>query len=427
MQFFRGTLWRNGDFVKLWSGQTISRIGTQVTTLALPTAAIQLLHAGPAEIGALLALQFLAFPTVGVVAGVLVDRVRKRPLMIACDVVRFAALGSVPAAFFAGAVSMLQLYAVALVTGVCGVVFEVAYQAQLPALLSREELVEANAKLEVSGSTAQVAGPLLGGVLIQVVRAAPAIAFDALSYLASAAAVAWMRRPEPAPEPESDPASASEGPAGFWRELREGVVAVAGHPTMRLLVACTATCNLAAMMVQPLVLPLAYGRLGLSPAAVAVALTIGSVGSLLGAFVAQPLNDRLGLGPALLLSGFVTSAGYLLFPAAALGAALPALAAAYFVVHVGLPAYNVGDATIRQATIPAGLQARVVATTRTVVWGTIPLGAALGGWLGGQIGTVPALLVAALLGLVGLGWLLPGPVRVRTAALEPAPGAMGGG
>lgn len=419
MQLFRGPLWRHGDFLKLWSGQTISRIGTQVTILALPTVAIQTLHAGPAEIGALLALQFLAFPTVGVVAGVLVDRVRKRPLMIACDVVRAVALGSVPAAWFVGAVTMPQLYAVALVTGACGVVFEVAYQAQLPGLLTRDELVEANAKLEVGGSTAQVAGPLIGGVLIQLVRAAPAIAFDALSYLASAAAVAWMRRPEPAPEPGPTP--------GFRRELREGIAAVAGHPTMRLLVACTATCNLASMMAQPLMLPLAYGRLGLTPAAVAVALTVGSVGSLLGAFVAQPLNDRLGIGPALLLSGLVTSAGYLLFPAAVLGAALPVLAAGYFVVHVGVPAYNVGDATIRQAAVPAGLQARVVATTRTVVWGTIPLGAALGGWLGGWIGTVPALLVAALLGLVALGWLLAGPVRVRTAAPEPAAAAMGGG
>ncbi len=134
--FFRGPLWRHGDFLKLWSGQTVSRIGTQVTILALPTVAIQLLHAGPGEVGALLALQFLAFPTVGGVAGVLVDRVRKRPLMIACDGIRCLVLGSVPAAYLAGHATMAQLSAVALLTGLCNVVFEVAYQAHLPSLLT---------------------------------------------------------------------------------------------------------------------------------------------------------------------------------------------------------------------------------------------------------------------------------------------------
>src|SRR5215469_3742461 len=188
-----GRLWRHPDFLKLWGGQTVSQLGTQVTQLALPTAAIMLLGAGPAQLGLLVAAEFLAFPVLGLFAGVWADRLPRRRIMVVCDIGRLLALASIPAAYAAGGLTMAQLYAVALVMGVGSVFFDVSYQAYLPALVPTVDLREGNAKLEIGRSSAFVVGPALAGLLIQLVRAAPAIAADALSYAVSVASLLWIR------------------------------------------------------------------------------------------------------------------------------------------------------------------------------------------------------------------------------------------
>src|SRR5712692_2565249 len=165
----RGKLWRDGEFLKLWGGQTITELGSQVSQLALPTVAILLLHATPFQVGLLAAFEFLAFPALGLVAGVWADRLRRRRIMIACDLGRMLALGSVPIAFAFNALTMPQLYVVGLVTGIGTVFFDVSYQSYLPSLIARSDLVEGNTKLQVSGSVAQMAGPALAGFLIQLV------------------------------------------------------------------------------------------------------------------------------------------------------------------------------------------------------------------------------------------------------------------
>src|SRR4029077_11427769 len=178
-------LWRHADFVKLWAGQTISVVGSQVTTLALPTIAILLLHATAGQVGLLASLERAAFPVLALFVGVWIDRVRRRPLMIAADALRAAALLSIPLVAAIGTLTLLQLYAVATILGVGTVIFDIGYLAYVPTLVGRPDLLEANTKLEVSHSGSYLTGPALAGGLIQLVGAAQAILADALSFLVS--------------------------------------------------------------------------------------------------------------------------------------------------------------------------------------------------------------------------------------------------
>jgi len=177
------SLWRHVDFMKLWTGETVSQLGTQVTQLALPLAAILVLKASAFQVGLLAALEFLPFILFGLPAGVWVDRLRRRPVLIAGDVLRVLTLGSIPVAYKLGTLHIGQLYAVAFLTGIGTVFFDVAYQSYLPALVERDQLVDGNAKLEMSRSAAQLGGPALGGFLVQLFKAPVAIAADAVSYV----------------------------------------------------------------------------------------------------------------------------------------------------------------------------------------------------------------------------------------------------
>src|SRR2546423_3046387 len=213
-----GRLWRHPDFLKLWAGDTVSQFGSQVTLLAVPTVAILVLHAGPFQVGLLSALEFLAFPTLGLVAGVYADRLRRRPIMIACDLGRMLALGSIPVAFLVNALTLEQLYLVALLTGIFTVFFDVSYQSYLPVLVDRPNLVEGNTKLEVSRSVAQVSGPAVAGFLIQWIGGARAVAVDALSFLVSAIALSAIKTSEPEPKPGTP-----SGATGFIPQIRAGL------------------------------------------------------------------------------------------------------------------------------------------------------------------------------------------------------------
>ncbi|MCW2656264.1 MAG: Major facilitator superfamily permease, partial [Jatrophihabitans sp.] len=182
----RGGLWHHLDFRRLWIGETVSQFGTMISQLALPLVAILVVHASTFEVGLLTAFETAAFLIVGLPAGAWVDRMRFRAVLIVNDVIRAAALGSVPLAQMMGVLTIGQLYAVALVTGISTVFFDVAYQSYLPELVERTLLVEGNAKLQASESVSQIAGPSAGGLLIQVLTAPYAVLVDALSFLWSA-------------------------------------------------------------------------------------------------------------------------------------------------------------------------------------------------------------------------------------------------
>src|SRR5487761_1110333 len=198
-------LWRHADFLKLWTGQTISVIGSQVTVIALPTIAILQLHASAAEVGLLAAAQQIAFPVLALFAGVFADRLRRRPMMIAADCVRGLAILSVPVAAGFGVLSLVQLYIVALVLGVGTVLFDISYLAYVPSLVTRDELLEANTKLEVTFSASSLVGPSLGGVLIQLIGAAQAMFADAVSFVVSVVSIIWIRQPEESPRHPTAP------------------------------------------------------------------------------------------------------------------------------------------------------------------------------------------------------------------------------
>src|SRR5438309_2456759 len=277
--------------MKLWWGQGISELGSQVSFLALPTVAILTLSATPFQVGLLEALQFLAFPVLGLIAGVYADRLKRRPIMIVCDLARLLLIASVPVAALLHVLAMNQLYVVALLVGIANVFFDVSYQSYLPALIPRTDLVEGNSKLEVSRSAAQLAGPVLAGFLIQVIGAVESLWVDAASFAISAASLFGIRKPEPAPQPGT-----AAGASRFWREMWERIQVVIGNPTLWKIAGCTATSNLGSNMIWALFLLFAYRTLGLSPSLVGLIFAGGAVGGLLGALSAGAVTRRLGLG-----------------------------------------------------------------------------------------------------------------------------------
>ena len=216
----RPSLWRQGDFMKLWTGQTISQFGDEITGLAIPLLATLVLQAGPLEFGILGVVRFLPWILFTLPAGVWVDRMRRRPILIGADIARAVLLTSIPLAFVGGWLTLIQVYVVAFLAGTFEVFFDVAYQSYLPNIVERDELVEGNSKLELSRAASQVAGPTVAGFLIQAIQAPFAILFDAASYLGAALFVGLIRREEVGPEPH-DPAT-GERPS-MWQEARAGV------------------------------------------------------------------------------------------------------------------------------------------------------------------------------------------------------------
>jgi MFS family permease len=405
---FKRNLWRDGEFLKLWWGQFISETGSQVSTLALPTVAIFALNATPFEVGLLRAFGFLAFPVLGLVAGVWVDRLRRRPVLIVCDIIRLIALGSVPAAFLLHLLSIGQLYAVALVVGVGTVFFAVAYQSYLPALIDRSDLVEGNSKLQVTVSVAQMAGPALAGLLIQLVGAARAVSVDAASFVVSVLSLLWIHKAEPVPRPTS-----ATGRSSFSTEMLEGIRFVFGNATISRIAGASATSNLGGNIFFAVYLIYAYRVLHLSPGVMGVILGAGAVGGLVGALIASLVADRLGLGPALFLSVMLAPLSMILVPVAQLGFAIPLLFASQFIVSFLLPVYNINQVSLRQAITPDHIQGRMNATVRTIIWGTIPIGAFIGGLVGGDFGLLTAIyLGVGITALSGL-WILAGPIRLK--------------
>jgi MFS family permease len=414
----RGTsLWRHRDFMRLWSAETISQLGSQVTLLALPLAAILILDATAFQVGALSSIEFAPFLLVGLPAGVWVDRLRRRPILIAGDLGRAVVLASIPIAYWLDALTMLHLYAAAFLTGICTVFFDVAYQSYLPSLVEREQLTEGNAKLEISRSGAQLAGPGIAGALVQALTAPVAIVADAVSYLGSALFVIRIRRPEP-----DVPAPAAEDRPRMRSQIMEGLRYVLGHPLLRPIAACTALSNLFSAMVTAILILFAVRVLGLTAGLIGIALAIGNVGFLAGALVADRIARRVGLGRAIIGSALLFGLAGFAYPLATPETAVGLLVAGGVLFGFGGVVYNVNQVSLRQAITPGRMQGRMNATMRFVVWGTLPIGALAGGALGGTIGLRPTLWIAALGGVLSFVPPLLSPVRTLRSMPEEAPG-----
>ncbi|GIJ51594.1 MFS transporter [Virgisporangium aliadipatigenens] len=381
-------LLRHHDFRQLFAADTISQLGTQVTILALPLVAIVALDATPFEVGLLAAAETVAFLVVGLPAGAWVDRMRRRNVLMAGDVARALLLGSVPAAWWADVLAMPQLYIVAVLVGVSTVFFDVAYQSYLPHLVGREHLVEGNAKLQAVQGVSQIGGPTAAGLLIQALTAPVAVAVDAASFLLSAVFVQRIRKREDKPERAPD--------AHLGREIAEGLRFVLRNRILRAIAMCTGSSNLMNNIAFPMLLVLLADELKLSAGVIGVFLSMGAIGGLVGAFVARKVAGLLGEGPTIWISMAVTSPLALLQPLIEPGWLLWAAAVGGMLYMFGVVVYNVVQVSFRQGLTPERLLGRMNATMRFLVWGTIPLGAVIGGVLGEVFSVRTALWVGAV-------------------------------
>lgn len=396
MLFFFGGLWRHQNFMLLWTAQTVSLFGTQVTILALPTVAILLLHASSVEVGVLVAIPWLAYLCVGLFAGVIVDHFPRRRIMIVADIGRAIALGSIPLAFALDLQSITQLYFVAAAVGVLNVFFEVAYQAYLPTLLEQNQLIEGNAKLALGEAAALTGGPALGGLLIGAAGAAIAIVADASSYLISALCTTSMTRRKELPAQHSVMRLSN-----VFAEIGEGIGLVIRHPIIRTLASVSALQNFGESVAGPMLLLFMYRNLHLTPTIVGLTLTVGSVGFLLGAASVSSITRKLGIGRMLWYSSLFGVSAYLLLPLGTLG--IPVVWVGLWRLFLGLhlPTYNVNVISVRQKLIPDHLQGRVNATTRTLVLGIQGVGPLVGGALGALWGPALTILCGGAIFLLG--------------------------
>jgi MFS family permease len=402
-----GGLWRHPDFLKLWSAETISQVGTQVSQLAIPLVAILVLDASAFEVAALGTVEFLPFLLFTLPAGVWVDRLPRRPFLIAGDFGRAALLATIPVAYVADVLTLGQLYVVGFLVGICTVFFDVAYQSYLPALVEREQIIEGNSKLEISRSASQIGGPGLGGALVEIFTAPYAVLLDAVSFLGSGLFILRIRKEEEPPVP------AHSGPKpSLWTELKEGLRFVLGNPNLRAQAGCTATSNFFSNVSFAIFLVFAVRELGLSAGVIGIIFSVGSAGSLLAAFSAMRLSNRFGIGPTTIGVGLLWGPAALLVAFAPAGnAAIPILVAAVFIFGFTVVIYNIVQVSYRQAICPPRLQGRMNSVMRFIVWGTIPIGSLIGGALGTWLGLRETLVVGAIGGALSILWIVFSPQR----------------
>jgi predicted MFS family arabinose efflux permease len=345
----------------------------------------------------------------------------RRPILIVADLARFVVMATIQLASALGVLRMEQLYVVSFVSGFFAVLFEVAYQSYLPSLVERGQLLDANGKLEMSRTAAQIAGPGIGGLLVQAFTAPVAIAADAASFLASAASLILIKRKEP---PRS---GRSDAPRGrMTGDIAEGLRYVRHHPLIRPITLCTALLNLFGFMAEAVLLIFAVRTLDMSAGVIGGILASANVGVLTGAMLSARLTRWLGIGRTLITASFLIACGSALVPLATRSTGGPVLIASVLVAGFGGVIFNVNIVSLRQAIAPLEIQGRMNATVKFVVYGTIPLGAFLGGVLGNIIHLRPTLWIAAF-GLVTAAVpLLFSPVRRLRSTPEPETGQRSG-
>jgi MFS family permease len=397
-------LLRERVFRRFWLAETISLLGDQISMLALPLVAAIELDAGPAQMGYLTAAALVPHLLVSLHAGAWVDRRgRRRQVMIAADVGRFALLVSIPAAFALDALTIEQLYVVAILSGTLTVFFNVSYTALFVSIVPRERYVEGNSLVNGSRAFSYVAGPSIGGVLVQVFTAPLALLADAVSFLGSAF---LLRRISPV-EP---PAEEHDG------SVLTGLRWIRHSPVVRSELAATTTINFFNFAFFALFVLYATRSLGVAPATLGLVLGAGAFGGLIGAFVTGRVADRLGIGPAFVLGCVAFPAPLLLVPLAdgPHALVLAMLFLAEFASGLGVMILDISAGTINAALIPHRLRARVSGAFGFVNYGVRPLGALAGGWLGATIGLRPTLWIATVGAIAGVLWLLASPLpRLR--------------
>ena len=410
-----GGLWRHPDFVRLWAGETVSIFGSLVGGLALQFTAVLWLDATPLQLSLLLGSQFVPGFAVGLFAGAWVDRLHRRPILIAADVGRALALLTIPLAAVFGLLTIGQLYVVALVANSLSVFFDVAYEAYLPTLVEPEELVEGNSKLTASASVAEFGAFSASGWLVQLLTGPGAILVDALSFVWSAVFVGRIRTPEPPRAPHHERQH-------IRLEIREGIVLVAQTPLLRSLAVTNLIRMLSTRMLGVVYLLYLNREVGFGPGLLGMIFAVGGLTSLAGAAMAGRSSSFGGLGSALVLSSFLIAAGTFFMPLAAsvsiVGAAC--LVANQLITDPAWTFYDINSVSLRQTITPKRLLGRMNASILFVEFGAMLAGTALGGVLGEVIGLRETLFVAVGGMALSAVWLLFSPVA-RLRSMPPLP------
>jgi predicted MFS family arabinose efflux permease len=397
-------LLREHDFRLLWIGETTSALGTTISHLALPLVAVVTLQVSTFQVSMLTAASWVPWLVVGLPAGAWVDRLPRRPVMLVCNAASFTLLLSVPIAAWMGMLTFGHLLAVALLTGVASVFFSTAYQVYLPSTVTAEHLMEANAKLQGSESAAQVAGPSLAGLLAQVAGAVTGLAADALSFAVSSICLLRIRARE-------EPAATTRRPSTLLEEIGDGLRFLRADPYLRVLTVFGALSNLALTGYQAILVVFLIREVGVSPAVVGLLLSGMSVGGVIGAAGATAIARRFGTARGLLLSEICTVPFGLLIPLTAPGPRLLLVVLGGLAIGAGIVSGNVIKTGFRQSYCPRHILGRVTVSMQFLNYGTIPLGALLGGVLATTIGLRSTLWI--MLGGLVLSTLvlLVGPLR----------------
>ncbi|MEY9946173.1 MFS transporter [Kitasatospora sp. GAS1066B] len=422
-QVVPASLWRDRRFLRFWTGQSVSQFGDRISELALPLIAVTALHASAAQVSLLTALIWVP-NLLAILFGAWVDHQRrKRRLMVIADLVRAGTLATLPIAYWCGSVTISQLFLVAVVTGTAAVLFNSAYSPFFAHLIPRSSYLEANSKLSTSRSASYVAGPAIGGTLVQALTAPVAVLVDAVSFLASALLVGRI----PLDEPQLPAAQAGE--LSMLARARQGLAFVVRHPVLRASLGCCTTVNFFTFVANALIVLFASRSLGLSAGGIGLAFGVGATGSLLGAVLAPRVARRLGIGRTVAIGAVLFPAPLAIMATAAgpLWARAGALAATEFLSGLGVMLFDVNLNSLQASVIPDGMRSRVSGAFSTVNYGVRPLGALAGGLLGTVIGLRETLLLAAVGGSLSLLWLLASPIpRIRSLESAAATDAAGG-
>ena len=397
------------DFAKLWFGQAVSRIGSYVTLIGLPLTAAVYLHASPWQMGLLASASAAPVLVFSLVAGVWVDRLRRRPIMIAADLGRALILSSIPLAAWVGRLTIVHLYLAAMLCALLTVFFDIAYPAWVPSLVLPERLVEANSRLALTESIAEIVGPSLTGALVQILTAPIAILCDALSFVISALGLGLIGAPEP------PPASASEPHIG--REIADGLRTLWRNPVLRALGARSASASFFLGFGSALYILFVTRELGLGAALLGIVITVGGAANLVGAILANRLSARWGQGPTLIAATLAIGTSSLMVP---LTRGSVAVCAAVLIVSqlcdVAWPVYTILETSLRQSIVPSHLLGRVQAARHLLSQGLLPLGALTSGAIATRAGIRGTLLLGAAGMLLSTLWLTASPVRRLSAA-----------
>jgi MFS family permease len=392
---------RDLAFRRFWLGQTISLFGDQISLLALPLAAVLVLHADAAQMGYLGAAALVPNLLFALHAGALVDRRGfRRQTMIAADLGRALLLATIPVAYAFDALTMTQLYTVAFLTGALSVFFFVSYNTLFVSMVPRESYVEANSLLAGSRAFSFVAGPSIGGVIVQVLSAPYALAADALSFLASAYYLGSIHPEEPPTEDSAE------------RQVTAGLRFIRRTPTLLASLVATATINFFNFVFFALFILYATRSLHVRPGVLGLVLGAGAIGGLIGSIVTGRLSSRLGVGPVVVLGSFLFPVPLLLVPLA--GGPKPVVLSLLFLAEfgsgLGVMIFDISAASIFQALVPDRLRARFSGAYTFVNYGVRPLGSLVGGVLGSTIGLRPTLWIGAIGAIAGGLFLLPSPM-----------------